>query len=311
MQKKIAYLFPGQGSQAVGMLDSWTGDHDVRSTISDASHVLDRDLWTLMHSGPASELNRTDNTQPVLVAASVALLRAWQARGGPSPALAAGHSVGEYTALVASGALSMHDALRVVCARGNAMSTAVPPGTGGMAAVIGLDDETVKRLCASCAEHDVLAPANFNAPGQVVVAGHVAALERLAQSAREAGAKIVLTLPVSGPFHSTLMHPATKALGGALDTAQIHEPAFAVVQNSDLQQAHAAGIRDALVAQLVQPVRWTDTIRLFEQAGVTHVVEMGPGEVLTNLSARIAPGIRCLPTATPSLMEAAIEAVSS
>ncbi|WP_027799212.1 ACP S-malonyltransferase [Paraburkholderia dilworthii] len=311
MQKKIAYVFPGQGSQAIGMLDSWSDDEAVRSTIDEASRVLGLDLWSLIRNGPGAELNRTDNTQPALVAVSVALLNAWRARGGVSGAMAAGHSVGEYAALVASGALTIADAIRVVRARGEAMYTAVPPGTGGMAAVIGLDDETVRQLCASCAHHDVLAPANYNAPGQVVVAGHVAAIERLGRHAREAGAKIVLTLPVSGPFHSPLMRPAADALHAVLGTVQIGEPAFAVWQNSDLRRATRAGIRDALVAQLVHPVRWTETIRRFEEAGVTHIVEIGPGEVLTHISARIAPGLCCLATSTPALMDTAIQAVAS
>lgn len=311
MQKKIAYIFPGQGSQTVGMLDSWSGDSVVQHTIDEASSVLDCNLWRLIHSGPAEELNRTENTQPVLVAASIALLRAWQARGGLSAAMAAGHSVGEYSALVAAEALALHDAIRIVRARGHAMTTAVPAGTGGMAAVIGLDDDKVKALCISCAGDDVLAPANYNAPGQVVVAGHIAAIKRLEIKAREAGAKIVLTLPVSGPFHSALMRPAADALRAILNTAHIREPAFAVVQNSDLQRACRAAIGDALVAQLVNPVRWTETIRQFERAGVTHIVEIGPGEVLTNITARIAPSIRCLPASTPALMDIAIQAALS
>jgi [acyl-carrier-protein] S-malonyltransferase len=268
-------------------------------------------LWTLMRSGPPEELNLTENTQPVLVASSVALLRAWQARGGPAATMAAGHSAGEYSALVAAEALALHDATRVVRARGHAMATAVPAGTGGMAAVIGLDDDKVKQLCVSCAGDDVLAPANYNAPGQVVVAGHIAAIRRLESMAREAGAKIVLSLPVSGPFHSALMRPAADALPAILAMAHIREPAFEVVQNSDLQRAHRATIGHALVAQLVNPVRWTETIRYFEQAGVTHIIEMGPGEILTKITARIAPGIRCLPTATPALMDAAIQAALS
>jgi [acyl-carrier-protein] S-malonyltransferase len=309
MNKRVAYVFPGQGSQSIRMLDAWSGEPTIRHTVAEASDALGLDLWKLIESGSAETLNSTDNTQPALVAVSVALFRTWQKRVPLSPVAAAGHSVGEYSALVASGALTLADAIRVVRFRGQAMAKAVPPGSGGMAAVLGLSDAAVEQLCIDCAGDDLLQPANYNAPGQVVVAGHLAAIERIKSKAKEAGAKMVFVLPVSGPFHSALMQTAADSLSARLQALSVEQPAFDVLQNSDMRVAHQWFIKEALVAQLTRPVRWVETIRRFEQVGITHLIEIGPGEVLTNLTKRIAPAMQCMPINSPAMLESAVAAV--
>lgn len=303
---KLALVFPGQGSQTLGMLTPWLGIPIVEETLTEASEAISIDLRRIVQEGPAATLNSTLNTQPIIVATSVAFHRAWLQAFPESPAVAAGHSVGEYSALVAAGSLDFGDAIRLVRVRAQAMASAMPDGTGGMAAVIGLDDDLVRRLCRECANDDVLEPANFNAPGQVVVAGHLAALERLRHPARKAGAKMVMILPVSGPFHSSLMAPAAAALRRALETTVIQEAAFDVIHNVDLQVAAGASIAPALVAQLTSPVRWTETVERFLALGVTHVIEIGPGSVLTNLAKRIAPSLVALAVASPSMLDAAL-----
>jgi [acyl-carrier-protein] S-malonyltransferase len=306
---KLGYVFPGQGSQTVGMFNAWRGNRIVEETIAEASEALGFDMWQLIEHGPLADLNSTVNTQPVMVACSIAIFRAWQQVCPQLPAWAAGHSVGEISALTAAGAFKFADALRLVRARAQAMSQAVEAGTAGMAAVLGLDDEVVMELCESCAQGEVLEPVNYNAPGQVVVAGHVAAIERIKPAAKAAGAKMVFVLPVSGPFHSSLMRPAALVLADKLSGLDVREPAFPVLHNSRLETARQQTIKPALVEHLTRPVPWVQTIQRFVADGVTHVVEIGPGEVLTNMTRRIAPGIKVLPTYSPQAMEAVGEAL--
>jgi len=305
-----ACVFPGQGSQSVGMFSAWRGEREFVDTIDEASDVLDLDLWHLTQHGDPAELARTVNTQPLMVAASVAIFRAWQLRCPMPASWAIGHSVGEISALVAAGALTLQDALRVARQRALAMTDAVAPGIAGMAAVIGLDDPTVQRLCTACADEGVLEPVNYNAPGQVVVAGHLAGIERLKAAARDAGAKMVFVLPVSGPFHSSLMRPAADVLARCLEGIAVAPPSLSVLHGNSLEVATAQSIKPALVAQLTAPVRWTAMVRHLEADGVTHILEAGPGEVLANLCRRIAPTICALPLHLPEGMEAAALALS-
>lgn len=305
MGHNIAYVFPGQGSQSVGMLDAWFDHILVRDTIAEASDALATDLWQLMHDGPAASLNSTVNTQPAIVASSVAIYRAWQAVFRGAPAVAAGHSVGEISALAAAGALSLADAVRLVRARAQAMTDAVPNAVGGMAAVIGLDDETVRRLCAECAQGRVLEPVNYNASGQVVVAGHVDAIERLKEKAKSEGAKMVFILPVSGPFHSSLMRPALEQVARHVQSLRFCAPVFPILHNATVDTAALNMIPSALCEQLVRPVRWTETVRKFADRGVTQIVEIGSGEVLTNLCRRISPDVVVWPVNSPAAMEQA------
>lgn len=283
-----AFVFPGQGSQQVGMMEGF-GDHPaVRATFAEASEVLGDDLWALVQQGPAEALNLTRNTQPVMLTAGVAVWRAWQAAGGATPAYVAGHSLGEYTALVAAGALAFRDAVPLVRFRAEAMQEAVAPGVGAMAAVIGADDAAVAEACREAAQGEVVEPVNFNAPGQLVIAGNKPAVERAIAAAKTRGAKRALLLPVSAPFHSSLLKPAAERLAARLAQVAFATPAIPVVHNVDVQtHATADEIRAALARQAASPVRWTQTIQWLAQRGVTHVVECGPGKVLTGLARRI------------------------
>lgn len=305
----IVAVFPGQGSQSSGMLTPWRGNRAVTDTIAEASEAVGLDLWQISESGDPAALALTTNTQPLIVAMSVALWRAWQERSSRRIEWAAGHSVGEIAALVAAQALSLSHAMQIARRRALAMSTALPGGTGTMAAVLGLDDATVERLCDQCADGDVLEPVNYNAPGQVVVAGHVGAIERLKPVAREAGAKMVFVLPVSGPFHSSLMLPAASALASALDVVAVHPPIMRVLHNSNMAVATIESIKPALVAQLTSPVRWTDTMSFFAANGTPHMLEVGPGEVLCGLCRRIAPEATPWPLHMPQGMDAAARAL--
>ena len=306
---KLGYVFPGQGSQSIGMLTAWRGNRIVEKTIAEASDALGMNMWQLIERGPLPSLNSTVNTQPVMVASSMAIFRAWQEVCPQPPVWAAGHSVGEISALTAAGVFGFADALRLVCARAQAMSEAVEEGTAGMAAVLGLDDAVVHDLCESCAQGEVLEPVNYNAPGQVVVAGHAAAIERIKHKAKAAGAKMVFVLQVSGPFHSSLMRPAALAFSNHLAHLNVHEPSFPVLHNSRLETARQQTIKSALVEHLTRPVPWVQTIKRFAADGVTHIVEVGPAEVLTNLTRRIAPGIKALPMYSPQAMEAVGESL--
>jgi len=283
---KFAFVFPGQGSQSVGMMANY-GDA-VRATFDEASATLGQDLWALVAEGPADALNQTINTQPAMLAAGVAAYRLWLAQGGPAPALVAGHSLGEYTALVCAGALGFADAVRLVRLRAEAMQSAVPEGVGAMAAVLGLDDELVRAVCAEAAQGEVLEAVNFNSPGQVVIAGNKAAVDRGCVLAKERGAKRALPLPVSVPSHCALMKPAAEKLLAALSGIEIKAPAVPVLHNADVVgHADPAAIRDALARQLYSPVRWVETVQAMAAQGVELIAECGPGKVLAGLNKRI------------------------
>ncbi|MEI2417270.1 ACP S-malonyltransferase [Orrella sp. JC864] len=309
---KIAFVFPGQGSQSVGMLDAWQGNAAVADTLAAASQALGQDLAALIGQGPAEQLNLTTNTQPAMLAAGVALYRAWLAAGGAQPAVVAGHSLGEYAALTAAGSLALEDAVRLVRIRADAMQAAVPVGTGAMAAILGLDDDAVRQACSQAAQGEVVEAVNFNAPAQVVIAGHKAAVERACEAAKAAGAKRALPLPVSAPFHSSLLKPAADVLRDALSKVQVNPPAIAVINNVDVAQvSDPQAVRDALVRQAWHPVRWVETLRAMKAQGVTHVVECGPGKVLAGLTRRIDPDLVGLAITDPASLEAALATLSA
>lgn len=286
---KFAIAFPGQGSQSVGMLAELAAEYPVvKATFDEASQVLGYDLFQLVMDGPAEELNKTWRTQPALLTSSVALWRVWQSINAPMPAMMAGHSLGEYSALVCSGALAFADAVKLVELRGLAMQEAVPEGVGAMAAIIGLDNESIAANCEKAAQGQVVSPVNFNSPGQVVIAGHKEAVERANVLMKESGAKRALPLPVSVPSHCALMKPAAEKLAIALQSIEIKSPTIPVINNVDVTaEIDAARIKDALVRQLFSPVRWTETVESVANAGVEFEVEMGPGKVLSGLVKRI------------------------
>ncbi|HCE10718.1 MAG TPA: [acyl-carrier-protein] S-malonyltransferase [Oxalobacteraceae bacterium] len=285
---KFAFVFPGQGSQAVGMLNGFAGNEIVKQTVAEASDVLEFDLAKLIAEGPKEALDLTTNTQPVMLAAAVAVYRAWIAAGGPAPAMVAGHSLGEYSALVAAGVIPFKDAVPLVRFRAQAMQEAVPVGQGAMAAILGLSDEDVRAVCATAAQGEVVEAVNFNAPAQVVIAGHRSAVERACVAAKEKGAKRALPLPVSAPFHSSLLKPASDRLREYMAGLSFGTPELPLLNNVDVAfENNAAGIRDALVRQAASPVRWVETIQRMSAEGVTHVIECGPGKVLTGLTKRI------------------------
>jgi len=296
---KLAFVFPGQGSQSVGMLNSFAGDPVVEDVVRSACAALGQDIGALMASGPASELDLTINTQPCMLTASVAMYRAWRAAGGPAPAVFAGHSLGEYAALVAAQALSLEDAVPLVRFRAQAMQEAVPVGTSGMAAILGLDDQAVRAVCAQAQAQAreqmptaVVEAVNFNAPAQVVIAGHTGALACACEIAREAGAKRALPLPVSVAFHSSLLEPARLRLRERLATTAVHAPRVPVINNIDVRaETDPMAIREALARQVAGPVRWGEIVLHLAEQGVTHVVECGPGKVLSGLNKRIAPAL--------------------
>ncbi|MDO9221922.1 MAG: ACP S-malonyltransferase [Thiobacillus sp.] len=285
---KLAFVFPGQGSQSVGMMQGWGERAEVRATFTEASDVLGQDLWAMVAGGPAELLNQTVNTQPAMLAADVAAWRVWQAAGGATPALLAGHSLGEYAALVAAGALNFADAIKLVRFRAEAMQAAVPEGVGAMAAILGLDDDAVRAACSEAAAGEVVEAVNLNSPGQVVIAGNKAAVERAMALAKERGAKRALPLPVSVPSHSSLMLPAAEKLLAHLQTVTITMPMIPVLHNTDVQShMDADAIRIALAKQLHTPVRWVETVQALKAAGIERVIECGPGKVLAGLNKRI------------------------
>ena len=286
---QIAFVFPGQGSQTVGMLAELAATYpQVEETFREASDALGYDLWQLVSQGPAEELNKTWQTQPALLTASVAIYRVWQAQGGEQPVLMAGHSLGEYSALVCAGVLNFADAVKLVELRGKLMQEAVPEGTGAMQAIIGLDDAAIRQACEESAQGQVVSPVNFNSPGQVVIAGNKEAVERAGAACKAAGAKRALPLPVSVPSHCALMKPAADKLAEALEGITFNQPAVPVINNVDVKaESDASAIRHALVRQLYSPVRWTESVEAMAAQGVTHLLEMGPGKVLTGLTKRI------------------------
>ncbi|MEF9942682.1 MAG: ACP S-malonyltransferase [Burkholderiaceae bacterium] len=304
---KLAFVFPGQGSQSVGMLESFGANAAVQATLARASAALGQDLAALIQTGPAEDLNLTVNTQPAMLVAAFAIYEAWRAAGGRVPDLMAGHSLGEYTALTAAGALELETAVKLVRFRAQAMQTAVPVGQGGMAAILGLDDDAVRAACAAAAQGDVVEPVNYNAPAQVVIAGSKAAVERACEEAKKLGAKRALTLPVSAPFHSSLLAPASEQLRAYLAGVSIAAPQVPVINNVDVAiESDPARIADALARQAAAPVQWVRTVLAMQSQGVTHMVECGPGKVLTGLAKRIAPELVAVSIADAASLEAAL-----
>lgn len=286
---KFAMVFPGQGSQTVGMLADLAAQFPiVEQTFAEASDTLGYDLWKLVQEGPAEELNKTWQTQPALLAASVAIYRVWQQEDGAQPAMMAGHSLGEYSALVCAGVLDFKQAIRLVELRGKLMQEAVPAGTGAMSAIIGLDNDAIAKACEESAQGEVVSPVNFNSPGQVVIAGNKDAVERAGAACKAAGAKRALPLPVSVPSHCALMKPAADKLAIALQGIAFNTPQFPVVNNVDVKtETSPDAIRDALVRQLYSPVRWSESVEFMAGEGIEHLLEVGPGKVLTGLTKRI------------------------
>lgn len=304
----IAFVFPGQGSQSVGMLAELAASFPVvQATFAEASAALGYDLWALTQNGPEEELNQTHRTQPALLTASIAVWRLWQAEGGAQPSVLAGHSLGEYSALVAAGVLSLADAVKLVELRGRAMQDAVPAGTGAMAAVLNLDDAPIRQACEQAAQGQVVAPVNFNSPGQVVIAGNKEAVERAGELCKAAGAKRVLPLPVSVPSHCALMKPAADKLAQALQALALNAPTIPVLNNVDVQaETEPAKIRDALVRQLYCPVRWTEVVTAMVAEGVTATYECGAGKVLSGLAPRIHKELKAAAINTPASLQAAL-----
>ncbi|WP_163576562.1 ACP S-malonyltransferase [Halomonas faecis] len=309
MTQPLALVFPGQGSQQVGMLRELAERYSVvRTTFEEASDALGYDLWKVVQEGPETRLNATACTQPALLTASVSIWRVWQELEGPRPTAMAGHSLGEYSAMVSAGVLGFADGVRLVRLRGEAMQAAVPEGEGAMAAILGLDDAQVEAACAASAQGDVVAAVNYNAPGQVVIAGSADAVERAIAACQEAGAKRAMPLPVSVPSHCKLMRPAAERLEAAMAELDMRPPRYTVYQNVDAQ-AHAdvETLRTRLIEQLYQPVRWTACVEAMAADGAEVFIECGPGKVLTGLSKRIARGSKGLAVNDPDSLEAALE----
>ena len=308
-ETSIGFLFPGQGSQSTGMLkDLAAAFPSVEDTFQEASDALGFDLWDLVQSSPAEQLNQTRNTQPAMLAAGVAVWRVWNEQGGPIPDLMAGHSLGEYSALVCAGALKFADTVGLVAHRGRLMQEAVPEGVGAMAAVLGLDDEKVRELCTAAARSEIVEAVNFNAPGQVVIAGHRSAVERALALAKSAGAKRAVALPVSVPSHCALMQPAAEKLGVRLDTIPVGSPGIPVLHNVTVGEAETpATIRQLLTRQLYSPVRWAESVLELKRRGITSLVECGPGKVLTALNRRIDRSMKGMAVFDPPSLRSTLE----
>ncbi|MBS0425269.1 MAG: ACP S-malonyltransferase [Proteobacteria bacterium] len=307
---KLAFVFPGQGSQSVGMMNGYADLPVIQQTFQEASDILRQDFWSMVNNGSADDLNLTINTQPLMLTAGVAVYRAWTDLGGEKPALMAGHSLGEYTALVASEALSFADALALVRFRAQAMQQAVPEGVGGMAAILGLDDAIVEQICrdiTSQNNEESLEPANYNSPGQIVIAGHKNAILRGIEMAKAQGAKRVIMLPMSIPSHCSLMQPAADKMKLQLQQVALQSPKIPVLHNADVKtHSDAADIKEILIRQLTGPVRWVDTIKAFAASGITHVIECGPGKVLAGLNKRIDQNLQQLSLADSEAIRQAI-----
>ena len=307
----FAFVFPGQGSQSVGMMAAYGDSSVVRKTFDEASAALGQDLWQLLAEGPTEALAQTVNTQPVMLTAGVATYRLWLDKGGRVPALVAGHSLGEYSALVAAGVINFKDAVPLVRLRAAAMQEAVPVGTGAMAAILGLDDDKIREACAEAAaligNGEVVEPVNFNAPGQTVIAGSKAAVERACEACKARGAKRAVLLPVSAPFHSSLIRPAADKLSARLIELSFSAPQIPVINNVDVAlQSDSEKIKDALIRQAYSPVRWVETIQKMASLGATTIAECGPGKVLSGLSKRCTDGVTGLALADLAAIEAAI-----
>ncbi|MCD8338725.1 MAG: ACP S-malonyltransferase [Burkholderiales bacterium] len=306
LDRRIAFVFPGQGSQQVGMLDSFKGIPVVQETIEEANEALGFDLGELIEKDPNKELDLTVNTQPALLAVSVAIYRYYMSLGGRKPEMMAGHSLGEYSALVAAGAIKFKDAIRLARFRAKKMQEAVPVGEGSMVAVLGLSDEKVKEVCTNASDVGVVEPVNFNTPGQVVIAGQIEALKKAQELCKDAGAKRTLPLKVSGPFHCSLMQPASQALRERLEEVDIKVPEIKVLHNVDTQsRSSATEIKEALANQVASAVLWADTIRVMERDGITNVFECGPGAALNGMLKRIAPALKGMPLSTKEAVEQA------
>lgn len=307
---KLAMVFPGQGSQSVGMLQAYAGLPEVAEVVAEAQKVLGHEFVELLDKGPAEALNLTINTQPAMVTAGYAAYRAWRALGGPQPELVAGHSLGEYTALAAAGAIGFSHCLPLVRFRAQAMQEAVPEGQGAMAAILNLDDESVRAACVEAAQGEAVQAVNFNAPGQVVIAGHKAAVQRAMEACKAKGAKRALPLPVSAPFHSSLMQPAAERLRAYLEGVELAAPAVPLINNVDVDTPRdPMAIKDALVRQAASAVRWVETIQRMAQSGVTHVVECGPGKILAGLVKRIAPDLQGIALSDRAAIEQALASI--
>ncbi|HEY0665085.1 MAG TPA: ACP S-malonyltransferase [Gallionella sp.] len=308
---KFAFVFPGQGSQSRGMMNGYAEFPVVRNTFAEASDVLKQDLWQLVDQGSDADLNSTVNTQPIMLTAGVAVYRAWQAQNGARPAIMAGHSLGEYTALVAAGALSFADALPLVRYRAQCMQTAVPEGVGGIAAILGLDDEVVRAVCTEGAQGEVLEAVNFNSPGQVVIAGNRSAVERGMELAKAKGAKRALMLPMSVPSHCSLLKGAAEQLRDYLKDVTVTVPTISVLHNADVKSYDDGElIKDALVRQLYSPVRWVETVQAFGKQGITHNVECAPGKVLAGLNKRIDTNQQAMAINDGEALKAALAALA-
>lgn len=308
---KTAFVFPGQGSQSIGMMKGYADLPLMRETFSEAADILKQDLWALAHEGPAEALNSTVNTQPIMLTAGIAVYRAWESLRGKKPDYLAGHSLGEYTALVVSGALTFSDALRLVSYRAKIMQECVPEGVGGMAAIVGLDDDEIRVVCAETmrnCEGMLLEPANFNSPGQVVIAGHKNAIQQAMELSKAKGAKLTILLPMSIPSHCSLMKPAAEQMRQLLEKISFASPTIPVLHNVDVQQHHdAASLREILAKQLYSPVRWTETVRTFASTGVDHVIECGPGKVLVGLTKRIDGKLKSLSLTDSNVLKQTID----
>ncbi|MDN3716714.1 ACP S-malonyltransferase [Vibrio breoganii] len=304
---KFAIVFPGQGSQSLGMLAELGEQFDiVKQTFAEASEVLGYDLWALIQDGPVEDLNQTHRTQPALLASSVAVWRVWNDQGLATPELLAGHSLGEYSALVCAGVIDFKEAIKLVELRGQLMQEAVPAGTGAMYAIIGLADDAIAKACEEAAQGEVVSPVNFNSPGQVVIAGNKAAVERAGVLCKEAGAKRALPLPVSVPSHCALMKPAADRLAEALKDIEFNAPTLPVINNVDVAaETDPAKIKDALVRQLYCPVRWTEGVQKMHEQGVEKLLELGPGKVLTGLTKRIVKSLTAAAVNDTASLEAA------
>jgi [acyl-carrier-protein] S-malonyltransferase len=310
---KIAFIFPGQGSQSIGMMKDYVELPSIRKTFDEATDILKQDLWSLVNDGPEETLNLTLNTQPVMLTADIAVYRAWQQAGGSNPGLLAGHSLGEYAALVAADSLSFADALKLVRYRAEVMQESVPDGIGGMAAIVGLNDDVVAAVCSEVIRDMpdlLLEPANFNAPGQVVIAGHKSAVMQGITLAKQKGAKLTVLLPMSIPSHCALMRSAAEKFFLLLEQISLQPPQIPVLHNVDVQQhSEVATIRQILMQQLYSPVRWTETIQSMAAQGVTHIVECGPGKVLSGLNRRIDKNLNSIALNQASALKQGIEAL--
>ncbi len=304
---KLAMVFPGQGSQSVGMMAAYAGLPAIDAVLALAGRVMGVEFLELLASGPAESLNLTANTQPAMLTAGYAVYEAWRASGGPAPAMVAGHSLGEYAALVAAGGLEFADCLPLVRYRAEAMQRAVPAGHGAMAAIMNLEDDVVRSACAEAAGTGVVEAVNFNAPGQVVIAGDKEAVTRAIEACKARGARRAMLLPVSAPFHSSLMRPAADELGKRLERTTLHAPFIDLINNVDVAINHEPGkIRNALVRQAAAPVRWAETMKKMADSGMTHVLECGPGKVLAGLAKRCEPGLHCIALSDRAALEDAL-----